>query len=43
MDEEVRRVTLVPEGREIPFEQCDGWLRFAIPCINCHQAVEILL
>ncbi len=41
MDEEVRRVTLVPDGCEIPFEQTNGWLNFTIPCVNCHQAVEI--
>ena len=29
------------EEMEIPFEMNDGWLNFTIPCINCHQAVEI--
>jgi len=39
--EEVKRVTLVPEGKEIPFEMKDDEISFTIPCICCHQAVEI--
>lgn len=35
------RVRLVPSLEELPFEQTDGCLRFAIPCVNGHQAVEI--
>ena len=39
--ETVKRVTLVPEGKEIPFEQKNGEVSFTIPCISCHQAIEI--
>ena len=39
----VRSVRLVPSGEEVPFEQKDGVLCFRIPCVKCHQAVEILL
>ncbi len=43
VDEPVRRVTLVPEGKELPFEQNGSSVSFTIPCISCHQAVEILI
>ena len=37
----VKCVKLVPDGSELPFTQKDGVLSFVIPCVNCHQAVEI--
>ena len=34
-------VKLVPENEPIDAEYADGILKFTIPCVNCHQAVEI--
>lgn len=38
----VRAVHSVPDGASIPFTQENSLLRFEIPCVACHQAVEIL-
>ena len=32
---------LVPDLDPIPFTYEGGYLKFVIPCVNCHQAVEI--
>ena len=34
-------VRLVPENEALDFAYEDGTLRFTVPCVNCHQAVEI--
>ena len=39
--ETVKAVTLVPSGEAIGFVQENGRLRFTIPVVQCHQAVEI--
>ena len=41
LDEQVKKVTLVPQNEKIPFTQKDGSISFTIPCVQCHQAVEI--
>jgi len=38
----VTAVRLAPQGQPIPFDVSQGTLRFVIPCVQCHQAVEIL-
>lgn len=40
--EPVAAVRLQPEGRELPFEQRDGRLRFQIDSFTCHAMVEIV-
>lgn len=41
LDSAPASVKLVPENTEIEAEYADGELKFVIPCVNCHQAVEI--
>ncbi len=41
MEEAVTAVKLVPSGETLPFEKENGRLVFTIPCVHCHQAVEI--
>ena len=43
LPETVRDVRLVPEGTSLAFTVDGDVLRFAIPCVKCHQAVEILV
>lgn len=40
-EEPIKRVTLVPSGEELPFEQNGDAVSFTIPCVSCHQAVEL--
>lgn len=37
----VKEVALVPSGEPVAFCQENGKLCFTIPCVQCHQAVEI--
>ena len=32
---------LVPDLDPLPFTYEGGYLKFVIPCVNCHQAVKI--
>lgn len=41
MERKPARVMLVPEKKEIAFDWKKGRLSFTVPCVNCHQAVEI--
>jgi hypothetical protein len=41
MDEKAKSVRLVPTGEEIAFTQSDNGVRFVIPALQCHCAVEI--
>lgn len=41
MKECVQNVSLIPSGENIPFAQEDGKLKFTVPEVQCHQAVEI--
>lgn len=41
LDRAVKAVTLVPDRKAIPFTWENGVLTFTIPCVDCHQAVEI--
>lgn len=41
LPEKVKSVLLQPQGEPIPFTQENGTLRFSIPCVQAHQAVEI--
>jgi len=43
MAETVSKVALIPSGEALAFTQENGKLRFTIPTVQCHQAVEILL
>lgn len=43
VSEKVKDVILQPQGEKIPFTQNDGVLKFSIPKIYSHQAVEIAL
>lgn len=43
MNEPVHRVTSIPNGEPIVFEQIGNHLHFTIPCVQCHQAAEISL
>lgn len=38
----VTQVRLVPSGEALPFRQADGQLRFTVPKVETHQAVEVL-
>ena len=39
--EKCKKVTLVPEGKELDFEYADGRINFTVPEVNIHQMVEI--
>ena len=41
MEKKPARVKLVPAGTELHFTYENGVLSFVIPCVDCHQAVEI--
>lgn len=43
MAKAVKKVALVPSGNELPFVQENETLKFVIPAVQCHQAVEIAL
>ena len=43
MPESVQAVSLIPSGEKIAFAQENGKLRFTIPAVQCHQAVEICI
>ncbi len=40
-EKKIRRVTLVPQGREIPFEESDGKIKFVIDSFSCKQVVAL--
>ena len=41
LPEKITSVRLVPSCEEIPFTKENGAVKFTIPCVQCHQAVEI--
>lgn len=41
LDAPIRCVRTVPDGVELPFAQQDGLLRFTVPDLRIHQAVEL--
>jgi hypothetical protein len=41
LDKPVKKVTLEPQGRELPFETKDGRLQLAIDQFECHQMVVL--
>ncbi len=43
MEDAIRQVKLAPSGQTLAFEQKDGMVAFTIPCVHCHQAVELQL
>lgn len=43
MQHAVSAVSTIPDRNPIPFSQQNGVLKFAIPFLQCHQAVEISL
>ena len=43
LPEKAAHVRLAPSGEEIPFTQEGGAVRFEIPCVQCHQIVEIAM
>lgn len=43
LDETIKSVSLIPSGEALPFVQEERILKFTIPFVQCHQAVEITL
>ncbi len=41
LDKPVRRVTLEPQGKEIPFRSADGHLEFEVDRFSCHQMLVL--
>ncbi|MBR2477179.1 MAG: beta-galactosidase trimerization domain-containing protein [Clostridia bacterium] len=39
VDKEISKVTLVPQGEDIPFEQIGNHINFLVPKFTCHQLV----
>jgi hypothetical protein len=37
----IRRVTLAPQGTELPFTQKDGVVEYTVPSVECHQMVVL--
>lgn len=41
VNKKISRVTLVPDGAELPFEQDGDYIEFTVPQFTCHQLVSI--
>ena len=39
VNKEISKVTLVPQGEDIPFEQTGNHISFLVPRFSCHQLV----